>query len=504
MSQKSGKKVRISDAIDRDGAAFLADPYVEHESGDEEYSEAEAGPSQQYADPILPQTPVQTPSQQQRKDKERARKQRRSTIYMERNELDITNPNDRATVPMHISKEVIDNDYNQFIMEDNSDAGALRALKMQRDQLHLAHLAECNNVEQLKQLVDVMDLRYFRLNADKIQADSDNARLAAEIVKLRGQQIAPTSKEHLRTNTSINGDAEELRGSVKVTHRKLLPPLQRGPVDKSSRSMKLPDPPILSDGVKPTLEDWLSDMVGKFRSNADHYNSEDLRINYVKGRTDGNARDHIRERLDVRHPETFTTAEEILLILEQMMGIPKEHKRATARAEFKKLYQGQGKFAPFWAEFQRLASLLGMPPHMMLDELKDRMSLELREATQHLKPDTVYELADECMLQEPIQEQLRAARARNQRYTKKSLETKTTKKTVTSNSSSTKPNVVESSEVVKVRPEYSNSNKQELSNKGLCFVCKKAGHMAKDCLDKSAVIRTVEAKESEMSDSENE
>ena len=54
-----------------------------------------------------------------------------------------------------------------------------------------------------------------------------------------------------------------------------------------------------------------------------------------------------------------------------------------------------------------------------------------------------------------------------------------------------------SNTLTKVKTSYSDPQKQELSNKGLCFTCEKPGHMAKDCPEdeKLAVIE-------ELSDSE--
>lgn len=53
---------------------------------------------------------------------------------------------------------------------------------------------------------------------------------------------------------------------------------------ESNCSVKLPDPPLLTDGKDPKFEDWLVQMKSKLKANADHYNDESLRMAYVQSR----------------------------------------------------------------------------------------------------------------------------------------------------------------------------------------------------------------------------
>lgn len=62
------------------------------------------------------------------------------------------------------------------------------------------------------------------------------------------------------------------------------------------KSVKIPDPPILTDGKEPTFEDWLLRMEDKLAANADHYPTPALRLAYVKSRCGGRAADHIISR----------------------------------------------------------------------------------------------------------------------------------------------------------------------------------------------------------------
>jgi chromosome segregation ATPase len=65
----------------------------------------------------------------------------------------------------------------------------------------------------------------------------------------------------------------------------------------TAKSVKLPDPPILTDGKDPEFEDWESRMRNKLKANADHYHTEILRMAYVENRVSGKAAKHLAFRL---------------------------------------------------------------------------------------------------------------------------------------------------------------------------------------------------------------
>lgn len=50
----------------------------------------------------------------------------------------------------------------------------------------------------------------------------------------------------------------------------------------ASKSIKLPDPLVLTDGVDPRFEHWLAKMRSRLRSNADHYPTEILQMDYIE------------------------------------------------------------------------------------------------------------------------------------------------------------------------------------------------------------------------------
>lgn len=241
----------------------------------------------------------------------------------------------------HITNDMLEEDLQENLEEDDGkdgpDLASMRVLNQQRNELLARHKIECGNVEALKVLVDKLELAIYRLT-------QENARLKERLLE-------PDPKVRSRVGTR-EPDREEAeleenpRRNASRTLRQTTLPRSLGEMEKDKRSAKIPDSPLLTDGVKPNIDDWLSEIAIKLQANADHYETEELRIAYVSSRMGDEARPFIRERMDGRHARAFVTSEEILTVLERALGKPKEQKRAEAKAEFKKLYQKQEKFSP--------------------------------------------------------------------------------------------------------------------------------------------------------------
>ena len=61
----------------------------------------------------------------------------------------------------------------------------------------------------------------------------------------------------------------------------------------SSRSAKVADPPLLTDGTDPTFDNWKLQLQDKLKVNADHFPNAQAKMAYVFGRTGGNAQTHL-------------------------------------------------------------------------------------------------------------------------------------------------------------------------------------------------------------------
>ena len=80
-------------------------------------------------------------------------------------------------------------------------------------------------------------------------------------------------------------------------------------------SKKRPDPPIFTDDVDPTFESWKIQMQVKLRANADHYPTEEDKMEYIFSRTGGDAQKHLLSKFDEDSPIRFISAREMLQYL---------------------------------------------------------------------------------------------------------------------------------------------------------------------------------------------
>ncbi len=103
----------------------------------------------------------------------------------------------------------------------------------------------------------------------------------------------------------------------------------------SSRSAKVADPPLLTDGTDPTFDNWKLQLRDKLEVNEDHFPNNRARMAYVFGRTGGDAQTHLRPRYAEESADPFTSEEEIINHLSSIYEDP--FKVQNARLNYKVL-----------------------------------------------------------------------------------------------------------------------------------------------------------------------
>lgn len=105
--------------------------------------------------------------EQSQRHAEKARRIRRSTLFIPTVDKDVAIPSDRDQMPFHITSDMLEEDLQANMEEDDGDGGAdlvaLRVMNLQRNELLARHKIECGNVESLKALVDKLELTIYRL-----------------------------------------------------------------------------------------------------------------------------------------------------------------------------------------------------------------------------------------------------------------------------------------------------------------------------------------------------
>jgi hypothetical protein len=268
------------------------------------------------------------------------------------------------------------------------------------------------------------------------------------------------------------------------------------------KSVKLPNPPVLTDGKDPEFEDWESRIRNKLRANADHYDTEALRIAYVENRVGGKAAKHLRPRLRASAINPYTTAEEMLKHLETIFQ--DANREANAKREFRKLnMRATDKFQDFLTNFLHLAGEAQIPAVMYKDELYQRITWKLQEMTikESMDNDIDFDaynavctkLADHLSVINESRNQVRqgsrsnAFPPGNTGASTSRTETRKREGTPTSGTAFTSRTKAES-----LPPE-----KRELFQSGKCFYCRLSGHIAMNCprKKKEGTLKGIELKE---------
>lgn len=166
---------------------------------------------------------------------------------------------------------------------------------------------------------------------------------------------APPSREQLREPSPARSSRQETPASNN----------SRGSQGGKSHVAKLPDPPIFN-GTDPALfDDWLIQLKGKLRGNADLFPSEDLKILYVSSRLQGQALSLTNPRMDEENPLAYKTVTELYAHLKELYSDPNKIPNACRALQSLTMRPGQT-FQEFYATFLRLVA----ESHASIDRLK--------------------------------------------------------------------------------------------------------------------------------------
>lgn len=261
------------------------------------------------------------------------------------------------------------------------------------------------------------------------------------------------------------------------------------------RSIKIPDPPMFTDGKEIDWDTWVAAMRSKLTANDDHFSTESLRIAYVQSRITKPASAYIAPRLRPDSLKPFLAASEIFNTLANIYGDPdREH---TARAEFNRLTQGNKEFSAFWAEFQRLMVEIDATENRLIWEFRRKLSFELQQGVARERPTNIFDFARLC---QHLDQNLREAN--KQRASRDHFATRTAVAPVTARTTQEKTTTTTTTPIL--RPSYLNRTnrpyravhpdaaKEKLMQEGKCFRCQKPGHMSGDCPDKGGIMHEMD------------
>ena len=224
------------------------------------------------------------------------------------------------------------------------------------------------------------------------------------------------------------------------------------------------------------VDNWLSRMQNKLKTNKNHFSIEELKIVYIKSRVSEAAIKHIAFRMWNIFLNSFLEVEEVLSIINKMYD-DLNHHHMTQR-QYLKLYQNKIFFHEFWMKFQRFSAELEYNNEILLDDLQHKISSDLQRATLNEWITNLNEFVDICM-----QVNVRLTEL-NARLVVKASATQAARSVVSTSITRLTSSV---SSWKKLRRSKLNFIQKELFKKELCFKCKKSEHRAYDYLEMTQV-----------------
>jgi len=242
----------------------------------------------------------------------------------------------------------------------------------------------------------------------------------------------------------------------------------------TSKSTKLPHPPILTDGKDPKFCDWLSRVKNKLKANSDHYPTEQIKLAYVEGLLGGDAARYARERFQEEAVDPYRTVNDVLKYLQTIYEDP--NRLLKAKDEFKKLYMTKTQpFHAFYVAFLQQASEAKLPASEYKYELNTRLSFDLQRAVLiHFNDNEISatQFASYCT---KYDHSLRGIAERENRVFSRQKKDPVAKPTTSTAAARSSPRGTFGKEM----------DRTQLRKEGRCYNCGEVGHMALSCTKKN-------------------
>jgi hypothetical protein len=147
----------------------------------------------------------------------------------------------------------------------------------------------------------------------------------------------------------------------------------------------------------------------------------------------------------------------------------------TALQEFRKLYQGNRDFNSFWAEFQCLAAEVDYSPETLIDELYNKVSVDLEYAIiTETDPVDVYTLARKCQQYDINIQRLKARESRIPARNCTALPVQTSQEKAPATSTTSTATTVPCTTQLYIP--ITDQEKQKLQAENKYYYCKKEGY----------------------------
>src|SRR6266487_1768879 len=250
-------------------------------------------------------------------------------------------------------------------------------------------------------------------------------------------------------------------------------------------SRKIEDPDKLDNGVDPTYKQWKDLMDGKMYGNRDWWNTEQDRMFYVFGRTQGEARNHLHARWGPDSYDPFLDVADMFEFLKQIYTNPNEVR--DAKDAYADLQQGLTPFPVFRVKFLQLA----MQGHIPRSEFKDELYRKLHPRVRELLSGSARRLTYEELCEHALDVDVEVRASRKLATAKKELRAPPTSqpqgqkaRTSTPGAFLIRPSLLPPPDRPRISATTPPDQKQRsytAEKEDTCHNCGKTGHWANQC-----------------------
>ena len=330
---------------------------------------------------------------------------------------------------------------------------------------HLVHWARQDPAQLLEMLNQVRKERDVGIQASEMY----------EGEKLKRQRSTTRLSTLQQEFETVNNELEQLRRARESSTPSSVVPIKR--------SQKHPDPPLFTDGIDPTWEDWSSKMNIKLKVNKDYWDDDESRIGYVLSRLGGKAAKQTYSRQEQGAHDPFLTAKDVFDELATVFE--DSDRKRNYRRQFTALKMGSMRFADFYSDFRRLSSFLKYDEDLLIEELHDKVAnrLQVPWDNQQFEFETLEE-AKKYMVK--LDNSQRIMRENREKLSSQEDRARSTKRVAfaaapTPSKTSFKPVY---SPVRRSSPSHDTQAEDRANDN--CFLCHKPGHQSHNCPDRKA------------------